>query len=165
MWWKSLDSFRLHRVRTKAIRFRICHFAKAAKSSDHPCPHLTLFIGFLIDLYTGRHSAENIRQAVSSILDEYQISDKVHVIVSDNASNMVKAFSVGFSADDEKMVDEEEMWVSGFIVFFFHTALLRSSWICTLLGMFVSSQRRCRDHWNDSILGSATTVHGSWVLN
>ena len=119
MWWKSLDSFRLHRVRTKAIRFRICHLAKSAKSSDHPCPHLTLFIGFLIDLFTGRHSAENIRQAVSSILDEYQISDKVHVIVSDNASNMVKAFSVGFSADDEKMVDEEEMWVSGFIVFFF----------------------------------------------
>ena len=42
--------------------------------------------------FTGAHTAENIRDCYDEILAAYSITGKVHTTVSDNASNMIRAF-------------------------------------------------------------------------
>lgn len=50
----------------------------------------------------GRHTAESIRDVYDMCLSKWNINDKVCRIVSDNASNMVKAFNIpGFSVEYE----------------------------------------------------------------
>lgn len=68
------------------------------------------FFTIMILSIAGRHSADNIRSNVEEVLADYELTDKVRYIISDNASNMVKAFSVRFLTD-EHMVDEEDIWV------------------------------------------------------
>ena len=41
---------------------------------------------------TGRHTAENILAEYENVLGKFKIEDKIAHIVTDNASNMVKAF-------------------------------------------------------------------------
>ena len=43
---------------------------------------------------TGRHTADNISAQYEEIVNEFNIADKVTHVVSDNASNMVKAFKL-----------------------------------------------------------------------
>lgn len=59
--------------------------------------------------FRGRHTAENISQQVDETLACFDIAEKVTNIVTDNASNMIKAFSLpGFETEDtDKDFDED----------------------------------------------------------
>ncbi len=65
---------------------------------------------FLLDCrrLKGRHSADNIVAAFNEILEEYNINDKVEFIITDNASNMKKAFKFVMDHSDDSE-DEEDM--------------------------------------------------------
>ena len=58
------------------------------------------------------HSAERVRDLVNEILKEWDIDQKVHLIVTDNGSNMVKAFRNDMlshiATDEECLSDDEE---------------------------------------------------------
>ena len=43
--------------------------------------------------FKGKHSAENIRHEYEETLATYDISNKICSIITDNASNMMKAFN------------------------------------------------------------------------
>lgn len=85
---------------------------------------LICFLLYTVDLlygcapsFLGRHTAENIHNTFDSIIYEFNLSDKVSYIVSDNASNMAKAFSVAFpscdaEAEEQLLVDDESIWSS-----------------------------------------------------
>ncbi|KAL1276314.1 hypothetical protein QQF64_035937 [Cirrhinus molitorella] len=67
---------------------------------------------FLLDCrrFKGHHNAENIVAAFDEILEEYNISDKVEFIITDNASNMKKAFKFAMTEDhSDDSEDEEDM--------------------------------------------------------
>uniref|UniRef100_A0A8C2FGK0 Uncharacterized protein n=1 Tax=Cyprinus carpio TaxID=7962 RepID=A0A8C2FGK0_CYPCA len=67
---------------------------------------------FLLDCrrFKGRHSADNIVAAFDEILEEYNINDKVEFIITDNASNMKKAFKFVMAEDhSDDSEDEEDM--------------------------------------------------------
>ncbi|KAK0143482.1 putative AC transposase [Merluccius polli] len=59
--------------------------------------------------FKGRHSSENISAAFDEILDDYNISEKVHFIITDNAANMKKAFKVIMADHSDDSEDEEDM--------------------------------------------------------
>lgn len=42
-----------------------------------------------------RHTAANIQKALQKVLDEYSLSEKLHLIVRDNGANVVKAMELG----------------------------------------------------------------------
>ena len=44
--------------------------------------------------FTGRHTADNISAQYEEVVNEFNIADKMTHVVSDNASNMVKAFKL-----------------------------------------------------------------------
>ena len=46
------------------------------------------------------HTAENIHQLTADVLDRLNIKEKVFKIITDNASNMIKAFKFGLFLDD-----------------------------------------------------------------
>ncbi|XP_024908564.1 zinc finger BED domain-containing protein 4-like [Cynoglossus semilaevis] len=65
--------------------------------------------------FKGSHTAERICDQFESICDEYTIKDKLENIISDNAANMRKAFSVCFPSeqeddDDGDYLDDPELW-------------------------------------------------------
>lgn len=75
--------------------------------------------------FKGRHTADNIYQVYDDVLDNYSIQNKVSFIITDNASNMIKAFTlfppvqVNSESEDEEddgcdlqvvNVDEEIMY-------------------------------------------------------
>lgn len=73
---------------------------------------------FLLDCrrFTGKHCGERIASAFDRIVEEYGIGHKISYILTDNASNMKRAFKVrmpevehpeGDSSDD---LDDETMW-------------------------------------------------------
>ncbi|CAF1540839.1 unnamed protein product [Rotaria sp. Silwood1] len=47
------------------------------------------------------HTGENILQTTESILDRFQIKEKVYKVVTDNAASMIKAYKFGLAVDDE----------------------------------------------------------------
>jgi len=47
-----------------------------------------------VDLFLGRHTAENIAEAYDNVIQKFRLTTKVKKVVSDNASSMVKAFQV-----------------------------------------------------------------------
>jgi hypothetical protein len=53
------------------------------------------------------HTGENIHHITESILDQFNIKDKVYRVVTDNASSMIKAYRFGLATLDDS--DEEEM--------------------------------------------------------
>jgi len=75
-----------------------------------------------IEHFTGSHTGERISPAFEAVVDSYDIPHKIHHIVTDNAANMGKAFTVCFpqlenmwssddrSAQDMLDVDEPEDW-------------------------------------------------------
>ena len=72
---------------------------------DHQRHQVTLAVRRLPHPHTG----ENIRDAVESILEEWSIPlSKVRVVITDNGSNMVKAFRQHFEEDDEDDDGEED---------------------------------------------------------
>ena len=64
--------------------------------------------------FTGRHTGDRIRDVFLNIMKEYEIESKVTHVISDNASNMRKAFSTMLPTSDEEMdedfaVDNEDV--------------------------------------------------------
>lgn len=55
-------------------------------------------------------SIQYSRTKFKQICVEFEISDKVAFIISDNAGNMRKAFEVRFMVDSEGITDDEEIW-------------------------------------------------------
>lgn len=68
------------------------------------------------DRFKGSHTAERICKQFEAACDEFDIKDKVDYIISDNAANMRKAFTVCFPTEHEEEVydtdniDDPELW-------------------------------------------------------
>nr|XP_029492831.1 uncharacterized protein LOC115111086 [Oncorhynchus nerka] len=68
------------------------------------------------DRFKGPHTAERICKQFEAICGEYSIKDKLDYIISDNAANMRKAFTVCFPIEQEDEVldkdhlDDPELW-------------------------------------------------------
>ena len=68
------------------------------------------------DRFKGSHTAERICEQFEAICDDYDIKDKVDYIISDNAANMRKAFTVCFPTEhedevyDDDHIDDPELW-------------------------------------------------------
>ena len=64
----------------------------------------------LIDLVRLKspHTGENIHHTTECVLDRYNLKEKVYRVVTDNASNMVKAYKFGLSVDDDMDTDDVE---------------------------------------------------------
>uniref|UniRef100_A0A669D263 HAT C-terminal dimerisation domain-containing protein n=1 Tax=Oreochromis niloticus TaxID=8128 RepID=A0A669D263_ORENI len=69
------------------------------------------------DSFKGLHTGERICEKFEAICDEYNIKDKLNYIISDNAANMRKAFTVCFPTeqgeehdDDGDHLDDPELW-------------------------------------------------------
>lgn len=45
-------------------------------------------------IFKGRHTSENIRQEYEEVISSFEIGEKIPTVVSDNAANMIKAFSL-----------------------------------------------------------------------
>ncbi|CAI5638372.1 unnamed protein product [Oreochromis niloticus] len=67
--------------------------------------------------FKGLHTGERICEKFEAICDEYNIKDKLDYIISDNAANMRKAFTVCFPTeqgeehdDDGDHLDDPELW-------------------------------------------------------
>ncbi|XP_061880880.1 zinc finger BED domain-containing protein 4-like [Entelurus aequoreus] len=65
--------------------------------------------------FKGSHTAERICDKFEAICDEYNIKAKLDYIISDNAANMRKAFTVCFPSeqeddDDGDHLDDPELW-------------------------------------------------------
>lgn len=58
--------------------------------------------------FTGSHTGEKISTAFEAICDEYAIKNKIDYILSDNASNMKRAFTVCFPENDADSDDGSE---------------------------------------------------------
>lgn len=58
---------------------------------------------YLIDFVRMKspHTSENIQRQTEYVLDSYNIKEKVFRIITDNASNMIKAYKFGLSSDEE----------------------------------------------------------------
>lgn len=66
---------------------------------------------FLIDFLRLKspHTAENIREITENVLDRFNIREKVYKIITDNASSMIKAFTLSLTDEDvPKNQDEQE---------------------------------------------------------
>ena len=60
--------------------------------------------------FKGRHSAENIRLEYEEAISAYEISEKIMTIVTDNASNMTRAFDLslpGYVTEKEANKDDD----------------------------------------------------------
>ena len=53
----------------------------------------------------GKHTAENIRNVAKDILEELEISRKIYRVITDNASNMIKAYKFNLSSCEENYLD------------------------------------------------------------
>ena len=79
--------------------------------------------GFYVSiLHLGKHTAENIRDCFGNVLETYGITGKISAVLSDNAANMAKAFSVTFPVryneeTPQLLVDDGELWVSIYCLF------------------------------------------------
>lgn len=69
------------------------------------CSSLTLIFS------TGSHTGQNIRDAYDKICSEFDVS--VLFAVTDNASNMRKAFQVTLEDETDATVDADEFWEGG----------------------------------------------------
>ena len=60
--------------------------------------------------FIGRHTGERISQQFNKVLEDYKIKQKVDFVITDNASNMKKAFTVAFpplvGTSEDENVDE-----------------------------------------------------------
>ena len=67
------------------------------------------------EAFRGSHTGQNIAETIERCLQKYRLREKVHYIITDNASNMRKAFSVLEElATDVNMeyavLDAEDLW-------------------------------------------------------
>jgi len=80
-------------------------------SDGKPCAHLLAF-----QVFSGSHTGQKIADAVESVVTQNNLSGKVRCIVTDNASNMMKAMSVMFdigeavSVGNDVEVDDPSLW-------------------------------------------------------
>ena len=56
----------------------------------------------------GSHTAENIRNWTKDMLEKLGITHKIYRVITDNASNMIKAYQFGLVVDDEDQQDQED---------------------------------------------------------
>lgn len=63
---------------------------------------------FLIDFVRMKspHTSDTIQQLTECILERLKIKQKVYRIITDNASNMVKAYRFGLSVDDDQSISD-----------------------------------------------------------
>ncbi|KAK1886685.1 Zinc finger BED domain containing protein 4 [Dissostichus eleginoides] len=59
------------------------------------------------DRFKGSHTAERICEQFEAVCDEYSITNKIDYIISDNAANMRKAFTVCFPTEQDDVFDAE----------------------------------------------------------
>jgi hypothetical protein len=78
-----------------------CHFIN---SKMEPKAYLIDFVRL-----KSPHTAENIHQTTESVLDHFNIKEKIYKIVTDNASSMIKAYKFGLSVDDEINAGDDEI--------------------------------------------------------
>lgn len=66
--------------------------------------------------FKGSHTAERISEQFEAICDDFNIKHKLDYIISDNAANMKKAFTVCFPSEqeqdihDEDQLDDPQIW-------------------------------------------------------
>ena len=61
--------------------------------------------------FKGKHNSENIRHEYEEAVATFEITDNISCIISDNASNMIKAFDFslpGFESKADQCDDESE---------------------------------------------------------
>lgn len=58
--------------------------------------------------FKGRHAAENICQVYDDVLDNYNIQNRMSFTVTDNASNMIKTFTLFPPVHDNSESEDEE---------------------------------------------------------
>lgn len=69
-----------------------CHFINSKMEPE----------SYLIDFIRLKsHTGEHIQQTTESILDRYDIKEKVYKVVTDNAASMIKAYKFGLTVNDE----------------------------------------------------------------
>lgn len=77
-------------------------------------PIYTYWIWFLyiVCFYSGRHTGDNIKiKFQKTVITDYGILDKICFVLTDNASNMRKAFTAAFDIQDaEEGFDDPELW-------------------------------------------------------
>lgn len=62
--------------------------------------------------FSGRHTADNIIAQYEEVVNEFQISEKVAHVISDNAANMVKAFKLpGYTSSPPESQEETDIEV------------------------------------------------------
>lgn len=54
------------------------------------------------------HTGDNIYQLTEDVLDRFNIKEKVFKVVTDNASNMNKAFKFGLFSDDSSDISGDQ---------------------------------------------------------
>ena len=59
------------------------------------------------------HTGENIHQVTESILDQFNIKEKVYRVVTDNASSMIKAYKFGLAVNDDGDGEETRLSTNG----------------------------------------------------
>ena len=67
------------------------------------------------EAFRGSHTGQNIAETIERCLQKYRLREKVHYIITDNASNMCKAFLVleELATDvnmDSVVLDAEDLW-------------------------------------------------------
>lgn len=77
------------------------------------CECQSLLLTF--EAFRGSHTGQNIAEAIDRCIEKYKLRDKVHYIVTDNATNMRKAFSVleELAVDIEiesAGIDDQDLW-------------------------------------------------------
>lgn len=64
----------------------------------------------------GKHTGENIKLLVDSCFNDYNITNNIRYLVTDNASNMRKAFSVQLTVEEDGVdeaddgLDDPSLW-------------------------------------------------------
>ena len=60
--------------------------------------------------FTGRHTGVRIAEHFETVVDEYGLDGKVTYLVTDNASNMKRAFATAFPETFDDGVDDDGIW-------------------------------------------------------
>ena len=100
----------------------------------------------------GHHTGESIRLVYENVLKYYGIEEKVFKAVTDNGSNMVKAFNVTFevlndvddiqSHDDEDEEDPDDALTDDSLIDFDKSLLLSDNDIINALLILYNSQSK-----------------------
>lgn len=64
--------------------------------------------------FKGSHTGEHISEALETVCAEYSIKQKISYVISDNAANMLRAFTIFFPQEEDTdtmpTVDDADIW-------------------------------------------------------